>query len=193
MTQNSPNSLHSVNKPSLLTSLFKKPRGFLLLALTSYGCLHVQHSSFLCMSSLELFSSSLFLSTLIYVFMFFMCFNLPFEFPPPIWVPSPSSSLFLFSDYCAHTVTVQCILLLTHSLKEGPRWRSGRSLRPAGWASVLSERKIKSNTFHRSLSSFSTVGIQSTQNGLGARSATTEQDNHWQCIPLWCYCEQLQC
>lgn len=142
--QNSPNT-HSVNKPSLLASLFKKEkkknhkktRGSLFLALTLYGCLHVQHLSFLCMLSLELFSSSPFL----YTFQFFMCIhlNLPFW---GFFTFSFNLLSFLFFDYCVHTVTVQCILL-THSLKEGPCWQLGHSLSPSGCVLSCQKEKLK--------------------------------------------------
>lgn len=197
MTQNSPNT-HSVNKPSLLASLFKKKqiikkktkaRGFVLLALTLYGCLHVQHLSFLCMLLLELFSCSPFL----YIFMFFMCihFNLSLEVFFFVFNLDLICCPFIsFFDYCVHTVTVQCILL-TRSLKEGPCWQSGRSLKPAGW--VLSERKIKTIPFIIRFPLFLLWETRAHRMDSWVRSATTEQDNHLQCIPLWCYCEQLQC
>lgn len=92
----------SVNKPSL--RLFKKPRGLLLLALTSYACLHVQHSSFLCMSSLELFSRSLFLSTYLCIYVFFYVHFFYFAFFFLLWFDFisfaalwPSSSFFLIT------------------------------------------------------------------------------------------------
>lgn len=129
---------HSVNKPSLLTSLFKKPRGFLLLALTLYGCLHVQHLSFLCMSLLELFSCSRFLSTLMYLFslckIIFICllirffFFLKVLFPSPSSFPSPMHSPYPFSQ----RGTSLAIGSLIHT----------------SWVGVgLSERKIKAIPF----------------------------------------------
>lgn len=84
------------------------------------------------------------LSTLIYVFMFFMCicFNLPFLI---LFDLIYFAALFpAFFDYCVHTVTVQCILL-THSLKEGPLWRSGRP--PAGWVLGYQREKLKAIPF----------------------------------------------
>lgn len=96
------------------------------------------------------------------VFIFSLCFafTLPSDlifFETVHFLRRPSPLL----DYCDVTVTVQYILL-THPLKEEALW---------WWTGCLGSQREKLKQYlHCSLSSFSTGGIQSTQNGLGAQS-----------------------
>lgn len=181
MTQISPDA-RSVNKPSLLTSLFKKTRD-------SFS--ELWPHTVVCMFGIRLFfacrrwnrSPVPFFSPHFFTYLCSLCAFVSDSFGV-FWFPRRPLALSPLLSYCGLAVTVQCILL-THSLKEGPLCRS-----PAGWASAYRREKLKQ---YLSLLAFLFFYWGNPEHTGWTRSATSEQDNHWQCIPLWCYCEQLQC
>lgn len=171
---------HPVNTPS---AAFQTAGGALLLALTSYACLHVQSSSFLCMSSLEVLSSlhffmflvftpcALTLRSLLICFPFYLTFGKTAS-------PSPPPALDSFSGYCVHTASVRCILS-TSSLKEGALWRWGTLCSWTGAGSP--ERNLK-----QYLSSLAPVPLcrGEPEHTERTRSTGTEQEDRRPCSPL---------
>ena len=126
-----------------------------------------------------------FLFTLLCTYVFYVLFALIclqiFDFLRQLFPLS-----FPFWLLCAHS---NCAMHPPHSFSQ--RGTSlGRSLRPAGWALGYQRVKLKQ---YLSLFAFLLFYCGNPEHTERTRSATAEQDDHWQCIPLWCYCEQLQC
>lgn len=134
---------HPVNTPS---TAFQTAGGALLLALTSYACLHVQSSSFLCMSSLEVLSSLHFFMVLVFppcaltlrspliCFLFYLTFG---KSPSP----PPSSTLFLVT-VCTQQVRSASSL---HILSK--RELSGEGGRSAAGQAPITREKLKAIPF----------------------------------------------